>query len=266
MEKKMKKAIEDVRERCPLIHCVTNPISINLCANGIIAVGGRPIMAEHPFEVADITSIADGLLLNLGNITDVRMESMMISACTSKNKSKGAVLDVVGVGCSPLRRDFADRLIYTGGVSVIKGNYSEIISMCNRNCKTRGVDTESHDEKAALKSALWLSKETGAVVLASGKTDIIVGGNRILYIKNGTPMLSSITGSGCLLGALTACYMAYADSYIASSTACATLGICGELSASAVGNGSFLSLLLDNICKFNGETLYKYLKKEELYA
>ena len=102
-----------VRDRRPLIHCITNPISINQCANAVLAAGARPIMAEHPAEVKEITESADALVLNLGNITDVRMESMEIALRAAKEKGIPVVLDAVGTACSGLRRKFAARLLAT---------------------------------------------------------------------------------------------------------------------------------------------------------
>ena len=105
----MHRVIHDIRKTVkqtqPLIHCITNPISINQCANAILAVGGRPIMAEHPMEVAEITRTAKALMLNLGNITDARMESIRISAKTATENGIPILLDAVGVTCSQLRRD-----------------------------------------------------------------------------------------------------------------------------------------------------------------
>ena len=122
----MQQAIRDIRktlrDRQPLIHCITNPISINQCANAILAVGGRPMMAEHPQEVAEITRTAQSLMLNLGNITDARMESILISAETAQEAGIPFLLDAVGIACSTLRRDYVNRLLNTAIPTVIKGN------------------------------------------------------------------------------------------------------------------------------------------------
>ena len=69
-----------------LIHCITNPISINDCANLILALGAKPIMACHPDEVEAITLNSSALALNLGNFDDIRAKSMMISAKCAKEK------------------------------------------------------------------------------------------------------------------------------------------------------------------------------------
>ena len=126
MLEKMKKAKEAVISQAPLIHCITNPISINDCANVVLALGAKPIMAEHPKEVHEITALAKALAVNLGNITDARAESIFISGGVAKNAQIPCVIDVVGVACSALRMELAQRFIRECAPCVIKGNLSEI--------------------------------------------------------------------------------------------------------------------------------------------
>ena len=111
MLEKMKKAKEAVISQAPLIHCITNPISINDCANVVLALGAKPIMAEHPKEVHEITALAKALAVNLGNITDARAESIFISGGVAKNAQIPCVIDVVGAACSALRMELAQRFI-----------------------------------------------------------------------------------------------------------------------------------------------------------
>ena len=122
--------INDIRKKTrnkkPVVHCITNPISINLCANGVLAVGAKPIMAEHPLEVAEITKTADVLVLNLGNITDARIRSIKISAKIAHEHNIPFVIDAVGVACSQLRRNLIRELLKEIKPTAIKGNYSEI--------------------------------------------------------------------------------------------------------------------------------------------
>ena len=139
-----------VRQDQPLIHCITNPISINQCANAILAVGGRPMMAEHPKEVAEITRTASALMLNLGNITDVRMQSIGISAETAKRAGIPILLDAVGIACSRLRRDYMHELLSKVTPAVIKGNYSEINALHEDNYCASGVDADASLRMAAI--------------------------------------------------------------------------------------------------------------------
>lgn len=235
-----------VKSGHPLVHCITNPISIHQCANAVLAIGGRPIMAEHPKEVAEITETADALLLNLGNITDARMESILISAKTAKEKGIPVILDAVGTACSSLRKSFAQTVFDTAMPTVIKGNYSEIHALYHDTYRSVGVDADTAlDALSMEQTAVALSQKLGAVILASGKEDLITDGHRVIKVKNGIPMLSAVTGTGCMLGALCAAYLTAADGVSASVAACAVLGICGQLAESEKGTGTFLLQLMD---------------------
>lgn len=240
-----------------LIHCITNPISINQCANAVLAVGCKPIMAEHPREVSSITASSKALLLNLGNITDVRIKSMKISAMTARGNDIPFILDAVGAACSELRRKFACKIIEKYHPAVIKGNYSEINALYEREYRSSGVDADSGlDKSAVLRAAKALALKYNCVILASGKSDIITDGKRCVLINNGTSRLSCVTGTGCMLGALTACFMPEGDPFSASAAACAVMGIAGERADNRNENGSFLTGLFDEISSFE-EGLFK---------
>lgn len=253
-----------VRVRRPLIHCITNPISIHQCANAILAVGARPMMAEHPKEVREITETADALLLNLGNITDVRMDSMRISAETAKELHIPAVLDAVGVACSALRREYAFDLLRAAPPVVLKGNYSEIKALCHVDYRSAGVDSDRDLTVSAMDcAAAELARRYHAVILASGKTDIVTDGVRLVHIHNGTPRLSEITGTGCMLGALAAAYLSAGSPLDAAVEACEVLGICGQLAETVQGSGSFQAALLDALSTVTDAALEQLICKEE---
>lgn len=265
---KINEILTKTKSKSALVHCITNHISANQCANTILAVGARPIMAENPREVREITKTSQALLLNLGNITDTRMKSMEISAAESQNLSIPVVLDLVGVACSKLRRDFAKTLTNSFRMSVIKGNYSEIKAMYDCTYKSSGVDSEpTLNMYDIISIAAELASRYGCVTLASGEKDIVTDGNIILCIKNGTPRLSCITGTGCMLGALAACCLTGAESgeaVEASAAACAVLGICGELCESVVGNGSFMMSLIDKLSLISAKDIEQRLNMEEV--
>ena len=143
-----------IKREQPLIHCITNPISIHACANVVLALGARPIMAEHPAEVAQITATAGALMLNLGNITDVRMKSMEISLRTAKENEIPVLLDLVGTACSDLRFHYAKHLMEIGGIAVLKGNMSELLAIAGCPSHSIGVDA---GEKDAVTNQIWLS-------------------------------------------------------------------------------------------------------------
>lgn len=259
--------INEIRKKTvdknPLIHCITNPVSINQCANGVLGVGARPMMAEHPQEVAEITQTADALVLNIANITDVRMQSIKISAQTAQDNNIPFIIDAVGVSCSSLRRSFIKDFLKSFKPTAIKGNYSEIYALYDDAYTSAGVDAdEKLKPENICKTAAKLAQKYSTMVLASGKTDIVTDGKTIVYINNGVPQLALITGTGCLLGMLCGCYLSVDRSINALVTACAVLGISGELSQTAKGNGTFFVNLMDNLSVLKNEQIEKLLNIE----
>ena len=255
----------DVCQKQPLIHCITNPISINQCANAILAVGGRPMMAEHPREVAEITQTAGCLMLNMGNITDIRMESIRISAETAVKAHIPIVLDAVGIACSQLRRNYIRELLSDLTPTVIKGNYSEVYALYQDSYCASGVDADaSLDIRTIDRCALTLARDRNTIILASGKVDIITDGKRLVHIHNGTPQLSAVTGTGCILGALCAAYLSVNPSIDAVIAACAMLGISGEKAQTPKGSGTFLVNLMDALSTLSAEDICAKIKEEEI--
>ena len=254
-----------VKQTQPLIHCITNPISINQCANGILAIGARPMMAEHPKEVSEITRTAQALMLNLGNITDARMESMLRSAQTAKDENIPFLLDAVGIACSTLRREYVKNLLNTAIPTVIKGNYSEIQALYQDSYRSSGVDADSSlDIYTIDHAAISLARSLGTVILASGKVDIVTDGKRLYHIRNGAPLLSQITGTGCLQGALCASYLSAKPGIEAVITGSSVLGICGELARTDRGTGTFLCSLMDKLSMLTDTEIEENLKVEEI--
>ena len=262
---KLQEIREAFRKQQPLIHCITNPISINQCANGILAIGARPMMAEHPAEVQEITETADALMLNLGNITDARMQSMKIALQTAKERNIPVILDAVGIACSKLRRDYLAELLTIGIPTVIKGNYSEIYALHHAAHRSSGVDADATLNVDSISAAAAeLARKYHTTILASGKVDIVTDGTRIVHVKNGTPQLSTVTGTGCLLGALCAAYLSVCTDMNAAITACLVLGVCGQIAETPRGSGSFMVNLMDELSTLTAAQLDHYKDMEEL--
>jgi hydroxyethylthiazole kinase len=242
-----------VKAEKPLIHCITNHISINDCANVVLAVGAKPIMAEHPAEVSDITAASKTLAVNLGNITDTRMESMLISGKTAREKSIPTIIDIVGVGCSNLRLDFTKKFIFECHPSVIKGNMSELKALCGLESGAKGIDVGEKDRVTddnmafSMSMLKTLSLKTGSVIAATGVVDIITDGTDTYLIENGCEMLSMITGTGCMLNVLAATFISNKNIIGGTVLATAFMGICGELSQNVELLGQFKTALLDYI-------------------
>ncbi len=265
----LREAARETRLRNRLIHCITNPISMNDCANAVLAVGAQPIMAEHPLEVAAVTRSAAALLVNLGNITDVRLEAMRVSGVEARENGVPCVIDLVGVNCSLLRLQFARKFVGENHPAVIKGNLSELKAFAGTPTGAAGVDAAAGDQLTAGNTSevcdqmARLARRTGAVVLATGEADLVTDGSQAVLLRNGTPMLARITGTGCMAGALVAAYLSGCGAMEAAVLAVSTLGIAGELAAeSARGTGTFRAALLDNLGTLRDETFEEHLRWE----
>lgn len=247
----------------PLIHCITNPISINQCANAVLAVGARPIMAEHPLEVYEISETASAVMLNIANITDARMESIKISAGCCKEKNIPFVLDIVGMACSSLRREYVNNLFGIAVPNIIKGNYSEIKALTG-GYTSKGIDSEDIEISQLDSICVRLARKYKTVILASGKTDIVTDGKQLFHIGNGTSQLGRITGTGCMQGALCASFSAAANPLASAVFSAVVLGICGELAETDKGNGSFMVSLMDKLSTVTDKEIEEKIRMEEM--
>lgn len=258
-----------VREQAPLIHCITNPISINDCANAVLALGAKPIMAEHPKEVCGITAIAKALAVNLGNITDARAESIMLSGHQARAMEIPSVIDVVGTACSPFRMELAQRFIRECTPAVVKGNLSEVKAIAGADYEAKGIDAGIHDmvssaNQRGLHEAAVLVKNYAAsihaVVMASGAVDIISDGRTVYFVENGAAELAKVTGTGCMLNVITGTYLSVTEPLIAAVLSAVTLGICGETADSSHGTGSYRTELMDALSTLEQGTLAERMK------
>ena len=237
---------KEARKNNCLIHCITNPISMNQCANAILALGAKPIMAEHPDEVMEITKTASSLLLNLGNITDSRISSMRLALKEANTNGIPVTLDAVGAACSSLRKTLVRLFLTSGKFACLKGNYSEILALYDDTYKAAGVDAKDGiDEELIRRAVLELSKTNSCIVVATGKVDLIASDGEIREVTGGTAQLSQVTGTGCMLGAVIATYLAEENSLQSVVNACAFFKTCGEKSATDKGTGTFMVNLLD---------------------
>lgn len=235
-----------------LIHCITNPISINGSANIIISAGSVPIMAEHPNEVYEITEKSSALLINFGNITDTRMKSFNISAKCANENNIPVIVDAVGVSCSKLRLSFLKDFLNKYKVDVIKGNMSEIKALSGLENSALGIDAGIEDQinkdniDNSSEIAKRLSQKYRSSVLITGKYDIISSCDETYAVYNGSEYLSKLTGTGCMLGALIACYLPYRRTLEAIILGTVLMGLAGE-NIKYKGPLSFQSDLLDYI-------------------
>ena len=261
MTEKIIKAKKAAWENSPLIHSITNPISINDCANFVLSAGGKPMMAEHPLECADITKTASALALNIANITDARMQSIKISAKTAEEYRVPSIIDAVGVTCSKLRLDYINGLLSDTKISAIKGNIAEIKALLGIHTETIGIDVKGcGDINEDIKAVNELACRYGCTVMASGKTDIISNGTETALVQNGRREMSLVTGTGCVLNVLAATYMSQSDAFTGCIAAAVIFGICGELAEHKNGMASYKNAMLDKIYTLTDDEIRDNIK------
>lgn len=258
MENKIVQLMESLKTESPLIHCITNPITNYPCAQMILSTGAKPIMASHPLEVEEITSQSNGLLINTGSISSEQMVAMERSISIANEMGISIVLDAVGAGCSNLRLSFLRSLIERYEFSIIKGNHSEIEALLIGEKTCRGVDAEGEHSltKAELKG---FALKTKATIMISGAIDIITDGNSLYTCSNGVEMMSSVCGTGCMLGALAASFAAVGSPMEACVAAVTVEGIAGEL-VSATAPSSFGIGLIDEVYLMNESKIINNIK------
>lgn len=255
---------EKIKEKHPLVHCIMGGISANFCANGLLAIGARPVMAQNPCEVKEITASADALLINLAGITRERASSAKIALKTAEKKGIPVAVDAVGVACSRYRRRLVKKLVRGYRIDVLKGNYSEIMALYSDEYSSKGVDADASADLSSIEGIVKrLASRLKLTVMATGKTDVVSDGKRTVLIKNGTKKLASVTGTGCLLGAICTAFITQADPIDGAVYACGCLGVCGEMAEAQEGVGSYLMCLLDMLSSVGEEEIVKRMKVEE---
>ena len=266
--------LENVRKNCPLIHNITNYVTVNDCANIVIACGASPIMADDKEEVADISTICAGLNINIGTLNSRTIASMLIAGKRANELHHPVVLDPVGAGASKLRTETALQLLKEVRFTVIRGNISEIKTLASGSGTTKGVDADVADKVTednlddVVSFAKAFAKKTGAVVAITGAIDIVADSEKAYCIRNGHPMMSSITGTGCQLSAVTAAYVTAnpQNPLEAAAAAVCLMGVCGEKAHERLtkqdGNATYRTYIIDAIFNLTGEELENCAKYE----
>lgn len=271
----VKNVFEQVYQVHPMVHSITNNITINDCANIILAAGGTAIMAQDEREVEEITRHSNALALNMGALR--AQDAMMIAAQTAKRSQHPVVLDPVAAGASSLRSEMCQRLLSNGLVSVIRGNASEIRALAGGNEHMQGVEVSVIDkvtEQNLRSSSEWVStfsRQTNSIIMLTGAIDLVTDGNRTVVLRGGSELMSRITGAGCMLTVLTAVYCGAnpQNLFEAAVTAAGVMNICGELAHTRVrkemeGTASFRTRLIDAVSLLSADDLASNLHIEIL--
>lgn len=254
--------LENVQKKVPLVHSITNYVTVNDCANIILASGGSPIMADDINEVGDITSLCSSLVINMGTLNETVIRAMIAAGKKANELGHPVVLDPVGVGASRLRNETVHTLLQEVKFSVIRGNSSEIKFLATGVGNTQGVDASEEDKVTAdtldgvVSFAKKLSASTGAIIAITGETDIVADQDTAYIITNGHPMMSRVTGTGCMLSSVIGSYLG-ANPHrplLATAAAVCGMGLCGELAFQRLtemdgGTNTYRVLLIDFMSK-----------------
>jgi hydroxyethylthiazole kinase len=261
--------LENVRRMRPLIHNITNNVTVNDCANVLLACGASPIMANDLSEVEEIQDISCGLNVNIGTLAFSDIKAIIAAGRRANELGNPVIFDPVGAGASRLRREAVGEILSNIKCSVIKCNGSELRTLAEHKASKGGVDAEVSDGTTEdnIKDAVMLAKSLAAeyktVVAVTGAIDIVTDGEKTYCAYNGRPMMSSVTGTGCQLSALMAAFIAANKDkkLIAALAAVCAMGVCGEIAFERMtaldGNASYRNYIIDAVYNLDGDTLDK---------
>jgi hydroxyethylthiazole kinase len=272
LPEKIEESLKSIKEKNALTPCITNSVTINDCANAVLAIGGSPFMAEDAEELEEVVTIADVLVINIGKLSKEQIKSMKVSCETANKTNTPIVLDPVGVGVTELRNKTTLDLISNYDITAIRGNISEIkaiaklVGVLDESNAAKGVDVNADDiiTKENLKAngdlICELASKLDTVILASGPIDILTDGETTIAIDNGDDMMPLITGSGCMLSSIVGSCVGGSTPLEGTLVAILAMNIAGEKARAKVderdeGTGSFRAYLIDYLYKTNSETL-----------
>ena len=267
------KTIENVRKHNPLIHNITNYVTVNDVANVLLACGASPIMADEPEDAAEITTICSGLNINIGTLNKRTIEAMFAAGHRAQNLGHILVLDPVGAGASTLRTETALKLMQELKFDVIRGNMSEIKTLALGSGTTRGVDADVTDAVteqnllAAVSFVKDFARQADCIAAVTGAIDLVSDGDKCYVIRNGRPEMGQVTGTGCQLSGIMAAFIAaHPDKLEAAAAAVTAMGLAGEIAWSRMeegdGNSTYRNRIIDAIYNMEGEILERGAKYE----
>lgn len=259
--------LENVRKKMPLVHNITNYVTVNDVANALLACGASPIMSDEPEDVVDITSICGGLNLNIGTLNESSIRGMFVAGNRAKELGHVVLLDPVGAGASRLRTETAMKIMNTIEPVIIRGNISEIKTLAMGCGTTKGVDADAADTVTEdnldemICFAKAFSKKTNAVIAITGAIDLVADEKTCYVIRNGVPQMSKITGTGCQLSGIATAYAIANPEDITKAVAAAVcvMGLAGEIGfrnlKEGEGNSTLRNRIIDAICLMDAKTL-----------
>ena len=257
-----------IRAQNPLIHNITSAVAANFSANGLLALGASPLMAESPAEAAELAAHSAALVLNIGTPSQTRLEAMQQAGAAANRAGVPVILDPVAVGASAYRRDTIAALLQHIRFAAIRGNAGELAYLADVPWQNKGADAgEGHGDRAAI--ARTVATRYHCIAVLSGARDYSANGQRVATLDNGTPLLPRITASGCLLSTVLGAFLAVApahDHYQAACEACAAYAIAGEQAAAGLAptqSGSFAACLIDALAAIRDEDIARAARLHE---
>jgi hydroxyethylthiazole kinase len=201
-------SISNIRLKSPLVHCITNYVVANFTANGLLAIGASPVMADEASEVEEMVSIANALLINLGTVNTRTKESMFLAGKKANALNIPVVLDPVGVGATTFRLQLARDILEVVDISLIRCNIGELAAIAGVDWQAKGVDGGSGEMNLET-VAVDVAKKHNCLVIVTGKSDLLTDGNKIIRITGGHKRMTEVTGTGCLLSAICSAALAF---------------------------------------------------------
>ena len=271
-----KHCVTKTRQIAPLIHCITNYVTVNDVANVLLACGASPIMADDVDEVEEITALCSGLYINIGTLSRRTIPAMSAAMRQAAKMNIPMVLDPVGVGASKLRTNTALDILRDGQPTVIRANMSELKALVSGSENMRGVDAAPKDTitEENLPQAAQFIKEAAArtktITAVTSIIDVVSDGENCYAVRNGRAEMSRVTGTGCQLSALVAAYLAANrnDATKAVLAAVIVMGLSGEIAAKNMlpheGNSTYRNRIIDAVYNMDEETFVKGARYEKL--
>jgi len=272
VNKKIIGLLKEVKEKNPLVHHITNYVTVNDCANITLAIGGSPVMADDIKEVCDMVTLASSLVINIGTLNSRSIEAMLAAGKKANELKIPVILDPVGAGATPYRTETARRIISEVKLAVIRGNLSEIKTLYGIETKTKGVDAyesdfeDGQERERSKEMAKSLANKFNTVVAITGEVDIITDGKILYSVENGHNIMSKVTGTGCMCSSLIGSYLGSGDNKLTAALAgVVSMGIAGEIAYEGLdkrkdGTGTLKVKIIDSIYNLSEAEIMKRSK------
>jgi hydroxyethylthiazole kinase len=252
--------LQRVREENPLVHNITNVVVTNFTANGLLSLGASPVMAYAPEEASDMVRISRALVLNIGTLNKDVVHSMILAGKTANELGIPVIFDPVGAGATPFRTEMAHKVMKEVKISVLRGNGAEVANVLGKDWEIKGVDGGEHQGNR-LELAVQAAKKFNTIVVITGKDDVLTDGETTYLVSNGHPLLTKVTGTGCLLTSVIGAFAGVDSNHLRAALSALTFyGIAAEKAVDRVGDlrpGSFQIEFLNQLSLVSSEDIHR---------